>query len=367
MQRITVIIVSYNSQPYLQACLASIITQREIATDIIVVDNASTDSSVALVTAEFPTARLIANQENRGFAVAVNQGVTLATGEYVLLLNPDATLFPGALAYLIDFLETHPQVAAAGPRQWLDAERTWQCSIVPRPLHWRTILSGLPGLRRLGLARRQLTAHWALNRAIWRDERPRVTPYLSGACVLLRRKSLQAVGGLDERYFLYYEDVDLCERLRAAGWMLYAVPLAEVVHTVQGSVRTTPDSGERHLHTSARHFLSQHGDLATRTTWAVLQSWRAQRLKRDSSSLAPRSAPQHITSTLRWSPMPDATAYWVELSSDTNFIYAAATQVTRPACTLPPALLTFMQERTFVWRVAPINTQGGLGPALIRK
>jgi GT2 family glycosyltransferase len=135
MARVSVITVSYNSQPYLKACLASIVAQREVTTDIIVVDNASTDDSAALVTARFPTIRLITNRDNLGFATAANQGVALATGEYVLLLNPDATLLPGTLAQLLRFLETRPQVAAVGPRQWLDADRTWQWSIVPHPPH----------------------------------------------------------------------------------------------------------------------------------------------------------------------------------------------------------------------------------------
>ncbi len=329
--------------------------------DIIVVDNASTDGSAALVATRFPTVQLTINPDNRGFAIAVNQGLALATGEFVLLLNPDATLLPGALAQLLKFLETHPQVAAVGPRQWLDADCTWQWSVVPHPPHWHTILPSLPGLRRLGLARRQLAAHWALNRAIWSDEQAQITPYLSGACLLLRRKALQAVGGLDERYFLFFEDVDLCTRLRASGWRLYAAPSAGVVHSVQASARTLADAGQGHLLASASLYLARFGDPLTRALWTLLRLHRTRRSRQLVRARGQSGPPEASVSTLRLPPTPGATAYWVELAPDPTFLHAVATQVKQPVCTLPAGLLALTQGGRFFWRVAAVDATGQTG------
>jgi hypothetical protein len=222
-------------------------------------------------------------------------------------------------------------------------------------------LSGLPVLRRLGLARGQLAAHWAFNRAIWRGEQPRATPYLSGACLLLRRTALEAVGGLDEGYFLFLEDTDLCERLRAAGWMLHAVPAAEVVHTGLGSIRYLPDSGQSVLLASGSRYLARHGDPLTRLLWALLRVWRA-RQSEEQGQTSERTGPvEALSLTLRWPPIPDAANYWVELASDPTFLYTAATQVAQPECSLPQELLTLPFRRHFFWRVAAVNAEGKLG------
>ena len=361
MQSVTVIVVSHNSQPYLEGCLASIVEGQGIPADIVVVDNASTDGSAALVVARFPAAQLTVNPDNRGFAAAVNQGLALAMGEFVLLLNPDATLLPGTLAQLVGFLETHPCAAAVGPRQWLDADCTWQWSIVPWPPHWRIILSGLPGLRRLGLARRQPAAHWALNRAIWRDEEPRDVAYLSGACLLLRRAALEAVGGLDERYFLFFEDVDLCQRLSASGWTLHAVPSAGIVHAVQGSARALADAVLGHLLASGSLYLARFGDPLTRALWAVLRLRRTHRSRQLDRTIG-QASPSETLFTLRFPSTPGAVAYWVELAPDPTFLYAVATQLAQPACTLPVGLLALTRGRHFFWRVAAVDASGQTGP-----
>lgn len=359
VNRVTVIVVSYNSRPYLSACLTSIAQQHEIPTEVTVVDNASTDGSAVLMTADFPSAQLVVNQKNRGFAAAVNQGLALATGEFIMLLNPDAALLPGALAQLMGFLESHPCAAGVGPRQWLDEKCTWQWSIVPSPPHWRLLLSRLPVMQRMDLVRHQLAERWALNRTIWRNEEPVQTPYLSGACLLLRRTTLETAGGLDEGYFLFYEDVDLCDRLRSAGWELYAVPSAGVVHTGLGSVRFLPNGGERYLLDSGKHYLAQHGDPLTRALWAVL---RLRRMRQSVSQDRPAERPESTGTslTLRWRPVPGTTAYWVELAPDPTFLYAAAKQVAQPACTVPGELVAVSRGKHFFWRITPIGRLGKL-------
>lgn len=359
MTQVTVIVVSYHSQEHLPACLASVEQQR-IPTEVIVVDNASPDGSATLVKNQFPKAHIVVNPNNLGFAAAVNQGLALAKGEFVLLLNPDAALLPGALSRLVEFLETHPRAAAAGPRQWLDADRSWQWSIVPSPPHWRLLISGLPYLHHLGLARQKLSVQWTLNRTIWRSDQSQAVPYLSGACLLLRRSALEAIGGLDESYFLFFEDLALCDLLRAAGWTLHAVPTSGVIHAAQGSVYATPDRGQQHLAISGRHYLTRRGDLLTRILWTLFQSRQAQ------GPLTPQARRDvSATLTLQWPSVQGAAGYWIELAADPLFLYAAATQSTEPTCALPDGLEALLQNRPFFWRVASEDANGQLGPFIL--
>jgi N-acetylglucosaminyl-diphospho-decaprenol L-rhamnosyltransferase len=357
---VTIVVVSYNSRLHLPACLSSVSDQEATEVEVIVVDNASTDGSPALVTSLFPSGRVVVNRENRGFAAAVNQGIALASGEFVLLLNPDAVLLPGTLLRLVEFLEMRQGTAAVGPRQWVDADLTWQWSVVPCPPDLALLLAGLPWIRRLGLERHRLSAHWALNRAIWRDEQPRNTRYLSGACLLLRRAALEEVGGLDEGYFLFLEDVDLCERLRAVGWLLYALPTAGVVHAGLGSVRLVPDRGQGRLLSSASHYLNRHGDPLARALWALMRAWRSRGGPTNQAAAEAVPAGPHRL-TLHWPPIPGAAAYWVELAADPTFLHAAAGEMAQPSCSLPHELLALPQANCFFWRMAGVDAHGQLG------
>ena len=355
MTDVTVIVVSYNSQLHLQSCLTSVMEKGEAA-EIIVVDNSSSDGSVDLVRSQFPSARLIANSANRGFAAAANQGIASAASPFVLLLNPDVTLLPGAIRLLELFLETHPHAAAVGPRQWLDDTRTWQWAVVPHPPTWRSLMVQRTGLQWLGIGNRWLAAHWDLNRSIWRCEEPQPVPYLSGGCLLLRRAALKAVGGIDEDYFLFFEDVDLCERLRAAGWSLHAVPVAGVIHTGLGSVSQLPDRGQHHLWASGQRYLTRHGDPLTRTLWAL------RRLRHRSLPTAPGHHPP--AATLHWLARPGTSGYLVEMASDRTFLYVAAAQIGAAECAVPQPVQALIGANPLYWRVSPVDSQGELGPTI---
>ena len=195
-----IVILNWNNAPDTIVTVQAIQAWKKLSPAIWVVDNGSQDDSVESIQQACPGVRLLLSDYNRGFAAAVNQGLAATTAPFVLLLNPDAALLPSTLAQLVHHLQSQPDVAAVGPRQWLNADRVWQWGIVPRPPHWRDLLA-----RRSALARRSLTPHWALSRAIWRDDQPTVVTALSGACLLLRRSALEAVGGLDEGFFLFYE------------------------------------------------------------------------------------------------------------------------------------------------------------------
>jgi hypothetical protein len=354
MSAVTVIIVSYESAARLHACLGSL---PDPGLQIILVDNASSDGSAELARRFCPPALILENAKNLGFAAAVNQALRRATGEYALLLNPDAALLPGALEAMICFLQAHSQAAAVGPRQYIDHSLAWQWSILPQPPHWSLLLARRGSFQRLPPVRRRLEALWTANRAVWRGDAPCQAAALSGACLLLRRASLDAIGGLDEGYFLFYEDVDLALRLRRAGWQIYALPAAGVIHAGMGSVRSLPAAGRARLLASGRRYLQLHGDPFSRLLWAVLV-WKTRRGENAPPGLPAESplvaASYHLPGQIRPPPGP----MWVEISLDASFASAAAGVLHSPEDALPPALQELAAGLSIHWRIAPKITDG---------
>jgi len=223
--KISTVIVNWNAGDLLRKCVQSLIEEQAGAgparMEIIVVDNASSDGSVAAVRAAFPAVRSIENRENLGFARATNQGIRSSTGQHVLLLNPDTEVKPGALRLMMQFLESHPGAGAVGP-MLLNGDGTLQVSAYPEPTLFREAwrLFYLDALWPVGSYRM----------SSWPADTPRAVDVLMGACILLRREVLDRCGLLDESYFIYSEDQDLCRRLRAGGWKIFWLPQPRVTH-----------------------------------------------------------------------------------------------------------------------------------------
>jgi len=253
---LTAILVNYNAGDELRTALASIAAEMTgRAWDGFVVDNASVDGSSAIA-GEFPAVTLIANRHNVGFGRAVNQALARARAPFVLVMNPDCRLRPGAVAALEAELRQHPWCALAGPRI-LNPDGSVQGSARGDP----DMLTGLFGrsaaLRRL-LPGLPVSKRNVLDEATREGSPSVVVDWLSGACVLARREALAAIGGFDERYFLYWEDADLCRRLRAAGAHVRYVPSAVAVHRVGHSSRTARVSSLRAFHESAYVYYATH-------------------------------------------------------------------------------------------------------------
>jgi N-acetylglucosaminyl-diphospho-decaprenol L-rhamnosyltransferase len=215
------VVVSYCSRDTLRACVEPLCRSRGVA--VTVVDNDSPDDSAATV-ADFPV-EVIRSPRNGGFAYGCNLGAAAGSAPYVLLLNPDAQIDGDALGALVRVLEHEPGVAAVGPR------------IVGDSGELKLSQRSFPRLR--STWSQALFLHRLAPRATWADEiirdpaayaRPGSPEWLSGACLLVRRSALEAIGGLDERFFLYREDIDLCRRLREAGHDLRFEPAATVRH-----------------------------------------------------------------------------------------------------------------------------------------
>ena len=261
-----VIVINFNSGPHLEQCLDSIRASAP-RSQVIVVDNASTDASERAA-GSIPQVRLVENTVNVGFARAVNQALALSDEPYVLLLNPDCVLEAGALEGLVGELEAHAECGIAGPRI-LDVDGGIQGSVRGDP----NLLTGLFGrsslLTRLfpssGLARRNV-------RPV-SDESLEVD-WVSGACMLCRRAALNEVQGFDERYFLYWEDADLCRRLRAKGFTVRHVPVSRVQHAVGQSSRSARRLAIQAFHRSAYVYYSTHvarTPIGRSLAWLMLQ------------------------------------------------------------------------------------------------
>jgi hypothetical protein len=224
---ISVIIVNWNTKDLLLGCLKSVFqTIHGIPFEVWLVDNGSTDGSVQSSTAAYPAIKVIRNDRNLGFAAANNQAFQRMTGRYALLLNTDAALTDGAVEALYGFMETHPQTALACG-QLLNEDGSKQNSIANFPslltlLSNETVLRTLlPG--RFPSKRREYTAPIEIESCI-------------GACMMARKKAMEEVGFLDERFFFFFEETDWAFRMKRAGWQVYFVPQARIFHRQGQSV-----------------------------------------------------------------------------------------------------------------------------------
>jgi N-acetylglucosaminyl-diphospho-decaprenol L-rhamnosyltransferase len=271
---LSILIVSWNTRDLLARCLETVAAELASfapdAAETLVVDNASHDGSAALVSERFPWARLIVNDANVGFARANNQAFAAAQGRYLLLLNPDTSLLPGALRTLLEFLETHPAVGAVGARL-LNPDGSLQPSCSPAPTLSRELwrLFHLDALRPYGV--------YAMSR--WDTRQPRPVEVVQGACLLLRREALGDEELLDPRYFMYSEEVDLCYRIRRRGWQIYWVPTAQVIHYGGQSTRQVATAMFLRLYEGKiLYFRKLHGPTAARLYKAILLAAALSRL-----------------------------------------------------------------------------------------
>jgi hypothetical protein len=250
---VTIIIVGWNSRDLLGPCLDSLRAMDPPRTrQVILVDNASRDDTVAFVRERYPEVELIANTENAGFARGNNLGMERARGRAVLLLNPDTEVRPDAIPLLLDYLTAHPEVGACGPKLIYPDGR-----LQPNGRRFPTVTSQLlvaTGLRQLDPAAYDLRYQWGRTDF---DQEAEVDE-VSGACLMVRREVVEQVGGMDADLFMYYEEVDWCFRIKRAGWKVAYVPGAVVVHHIAQSVNKAGFRAYRAFHTSQYRYFRKH-------------------------------------------------------------------------------------------------------------
>lgn len=271
---VSIAILSWNAKGYLRRCLASLFRQDDpdvrkawekagrpltgavaeaVSWEVIVVDQQSLDGSPEMVEAEFPEARLVRQAPNLGFAGGNNVAYRHASGRYFLLLNSDTVVAPGWLTELIRYADAHPRAGLIGPKL-LNPDGTLQYSCRRFP----TLAAGI--FRHTPLERFEPKGRFTGDYLMrdWDHETPREVDWLSGACLLARRDMIDQIGGLDDGYFMYFEDVDWSYRAREAGWEVHYTPTPAVLHEVGRSSDRRPKRMIVMHHQSAYRFFSRN-------------------------------------------------------------------------------------------------------------
>lgn len=218
---LTIIIVSWNTSGLLNQCLDSIYkTGSRFAFEVIVVDNGSSDDSVTLVEKQYPQVILIKNTQNRGFAAANNQGLSVGTGRYFMLLNSDTIVLPGAIDTLVELADCHPRLGVVGPKL-LNMDGSLQKSWASFP----SFLSELVG------------RNFRFRQPVDRLSNTFDVDWIMGACMLVRSETIRDVGSMDEDYFFYSEETDWCFRIKKKNWKIWYITNAEIYHLGGGSAK----------------------------------------------------------------------------------------------------------------------------------
>ena len=254
---LSILIVNWNVRDLLRDCLRSIAAGRgDLALEVIVVDSASADGSAAMIAAEFPWVDLIACDENVGFPRGNNIALARSRGRTLLLLNPDTVVVGDALPTLLAYLDAHPDVGVVGP-QLLNADGSVQSSRRRFP----TLLTGYFESTWLqGLAPGVLRHYYALDLP---DDAPADVDWLTGACLLVPRAAYEEVGGLDEGYYMYSEELDWCRRIKQTGRRVVYYPAAQVIHhSGQSSDQAVTARHVNFQRAKLRYYRKYHGRAA---------------------------------------------------------------------------------------------------------
>lgn len=224
--RISIVLVNWNTRELLLDCIQSIYDNTEESRkEIIVVDNASTDGSVAAVRQRYPGVKLICNESNLGFSRANNIGIHESTGQYVCLINSDIKLIKGCLDILVKYLDNNKSVGLIGPKI-LNEDRTLQISCREYPTIWNNLCAALALnliFPRAGIFSGEMMTYF-------RHDKKKQVEVLVGCFLLTRKEVINGLGGLDERYFIYAEDMDWCKRINEEGWKVIFNPDAHAIH-----------------------------------------------------------------------------------------------------------------------------------------
>jgi len=277
--RVAVVVVTYRSGERIEACLRALReVSREIPIEVVVVDNASDDDTVERVAEGFPEVELVAGRENLGFAAGSNRGIAGSRADLVLLLNPDAQLPPGTLPALVEYLECHPEVGIVGPALESEPGRL-QRDISATGL-FPSFVQALYEYTRLG--RWYPDSRWVRDYFLTDFDRRsiREVAMVQGACLLVRRALLERVGILDERFFLYFEETDLCKRAVDAGAHVHYVGDVAALHAGSGSSADGRPSARHFIASMYRFHAKHYGGAEAALLWTILAPYHLLRSAR---------------------------------------------------------------------------------------
>jgi len=269
MKDLSILIINYKTPSLLRHCIKSIYKNKpKIDYEIIVVDNASRDESIEITEDDFPQVKLIANKVNLGFPKAVNQGILESGGKYILVLNPDITALPGSIDKMFEYLEKNKSIAILAPKL-INPNGSIQYSCFST---FPTLQIVLYRRTHLGTSPKAKKTTDDFRMADWDHSRGREVAWVLGSCMMIRHQAIDQIGLMDERFFMYMEDVDWCRRFWESGWRVYYYPEACMVHYYQRSSAT--ESGlflalfnrqtRIHIKSAMKYFLKYTGKEETR-------------------------------------------------------------------------------------------------------
>jgi len=255
MPQISICIVNWNARDYLERCLQSIFQNKgNLDIEIWVVDNNSSDGSIEMIKGKFPEVNLIRNKDNIGFARANNQVIRKSNSPYILLLNPDTIVYPGTLKTLANFLDKHSDVAMVGPKILNeDSSIQYECA-----RHFPTVWSEFFVLTTLykRFPKNKLFGYYLMS--YWNHNDRKEVDCISGSCMMIRKDVLDRIGLLDEDFFMYGEDTDLCYRIKQAGYKIWYIPEVKIIHFGGKSTEQAIDLFVREARKSMQRYFEKH-------------------------------------------------------------------------------------------------------------
>jgi GT2 family glycosyltransferase len=259
---LSIVVVTWNGKKFVDENFGSILADlRRLSAEVIAVDNASTDGTAEMIAERYPEVELIRSPTNLGFARGNNLAIRKSRGKYVCLVNPDVRILPGCFRKLVDYMEQNPKVGVVGPKTY-NADGSRQKSCMRPPSVWNAWCRAL-ALDRTPLKR--LPLFGGLLMADFDHQTLREVDVLNGAFLMVRRAAMDEVGLIDERFFMYGDDLDWCVRFGKAGWPLVFYPGAEIVHYGGGSSSRAPVYFYVEMHRANLQYFQKH------------HSWLAQR------------------------------------------------------------------------------------------
>jgi GT2 family glycosyltransferase len=255
--RVSILIINFRSYSELAACLNSLRPHVTESVEVIVIDHESRSDAAADILQAFSWIRLIPFDDNPGFAAGVNRAARVATGKYLLLLNPDTIVEDDVPQVLASWMEAHPRVGVCG-----GVVREADASVQASARSFPNAITGVAG-RTSWLTRSWPNNPWSRRNLLTeRSDRPLEVDWIAGSCMMISREAFDAVGGMDERFFMYWEDADICFRLRQKGWCSVYVPVASVTHLTNRSGAQTPIKSAAAFHQSAFRYFCKHAGKA---------------------------------------------------------------------------------------------------------
>ncbi|MBN2208068.1 MAG: glycosyltransferase family 2 protein [Candidatus Coatesbacteria bacterium] len=370
---LSVIVVSYNSSEHLERCLRDVLRAAEgIRFEVIIVDNASCDDSVRTVLEAFgdrPWLTVIRNEKNLGYGKACNMGADPSSGRYVLFLNPDVFVGANALGASLAAFSEQSRCGAVTARMFWDDEMEFMASFLKEVTPMSALIQHT-SLRRF-LGRRVFEKFWKADWDVWASEVPVPVSSAPAGYLMLPRGVFESLGGFDERFFLYYEDDDLCARIRKAGLDIYVVPDASAVHYCGQSLKSFDRAGMGRIQRKSLFaFYSKHYPVLGRALSAAI--FAEQAAKRAAKAVLKPFASREAAGgallvagdegvELRWPAEPDAEFYFLEVSLDPCFITKVGAKTIATRYLLCHNAYRKLPLDVYFWRAVPMKGAEAVG------